>query len=149
MSDQQSQELQDQNIFDLLGVTDGNQDEREKFLDELQQVIWEDFLEYDVELLLTKDELLELRAKVDVKQPLSEQEQEDVISFLEDKVTNLEEIMLDKALQLKGDMVRERVSGMKDLYAGNEEALKKIAEAEVALADEKWADVASLLNSVK
>lgn len=149
MSDQQSQELQDQNIFDLLGVTDGNQDEREKFLDELQQVIWEDFLEYDVELLLTKDELATLRTMVDVKQPLSEQEQEDVITFLEDKVTNLEEIMLDKALQLKGDMVRERVSGMKDLYAGNEEALRKIADAEVALAEEKWADVASLLNSVK
>lgn len=148
MADTQSQKLQDQNIFDLLGVKDGSQEERETFLDELQQVIWEDFLEYDVELLLTKDELEQLRSKIDVSQALSEVEQEEVIAFLEGKVTNLEEIMMDKALQLKGDMVRERIAGMKEYHAGNETELHAIAEAEKHLAEERWADVAQVLNSI-
>ena len=45
-----------QNIFDLLGVTDGTEAQRNEFLDELQQAIWEDFLENDLELLVTDNE---------------------------------------------------------------------------------------------
>lgn len=148
MADVHSQKLQDQNIFDLLGVTDGDQEQREKFLDELQQVIWEDFLEYDVELLLTKDELTELRGMVEDGKALDEQDQERLVEYLEGKIENLEEIMLDKALQLKGDMVRERVAGMKELFADDTAKLDAISLAENDLKNELWLDATNKLNTL-
>ena len=42
-----SQALEDQSIFDLVGDTEGTMQEREKFLDELQKVVWDDFSSKD------------------------------------------------------------------------------------------------------
>src|SRR5260221_10105725 len=79
----QSQSLEDQNIFHLLGVQDATDEEKEKFLDELQQVIWEDFLENDVELLLTEEELTDFKKISDNKELGEEDRQNKMIEFLE------------------------------------------------------------------
>lgn len=143
-----SESLEDQNIFYLLGVQDGTNEQKETFLDELQQVIWEDFLENDVQLLLTKEEFNQLQQMTsnDTKKPLLEQEA--VVVYLEKLIPDLEEIMLEKALELKADLVKERIAGLKDLYAGKTSELQKMEEAESLLLQDKWLSAARLLNSL-
>lgn len=146
-----SQALEDQNIFSLLGVNDGTEDDREAFLDELQQVIWEDFLENDLQLLVTTDEystLAPLLAKSD--NPDGDlAKQEELVGKLENLIPDLEEIMLEKALELKADLLRERISGMKEFYSGNETSLRSIAEAEASLQQDRWLDAAQTLNQIQ
>jgi len=144
-----SEELADQNIFELLGVTDGSDAERESFLDELQQVIWEDFIENDVALLLTSNEMAELKAMLDNSSQPEAQKQEATVNFLEKLIPGLEDIMLDKALELKEEMFRERVVGVKDFYKGQADKLAKIAESEKLVAEGKWRSGANLLNQLK
>jgi hypothetical protein len=144
-----SQALEDQNIFFLLGVDDGSDEEKESFLDELQQVIWEDFLENDVQLLITEEEkqaLQQIQAKTDLSE---EDKQEEMVVYLEKLIPDLEEIMLEKALELKEDMVKERIAGMREYYADNLEQLKKVDEADALVRDDKWRDAAAVLNSLK
>lgn len=141
--------LEAQNIFELLGVNDGSDDEKEKFLDELQQVIWEDFLEKDVELLVTSEE----KQKVDeilAKQDLSELEkQEQLVVYLEKLIPDLEEIMLEKALDLKRDLFKERIAGFKEYYAGNEQSLAEVNRAESLINQDKWKSASQAMNSIK
>ncbi len=141
--------LEEQNIFEMLGVTDGSEEEREAFLDELQQVIWEDFLETDVPLLITQEEVTQLTAIKSQNYASEAEGQEALLIFLEKLIPDLEEIMLEKALELKEDMFRERLTGMKEFFTSDPNALKTIAEAEALLASEQWHSAARLLNSLK
>lgn len=143
-----SQSLEDQNVFHLLGVEDGSDEDKEAFLDELQQVIWEDFLENDVELLLTEEEAEDMK-KIMARKNLSELElQEELVVFLERLIPDLEEIMLEKALELKEDMVMERLAGMKEYHEGNPDKLKVLEEAEELIKSNLWRDAADKLNTV-
>lgn len=143
-----SESLEDQNIFFLLGVTDGSEEDKEKFLDELQQVIWEDFLEYDVKLLITNDEYTEFKKLLDEPSANDLEKQEKLVVYLEKLIPDLEEIMLEKALELKGDMFKERIAGMKEYHAANQDALDTINQAELMMAENKWRSAADVLNSI-
>jgi hypothetical protein len=146
---QPSQSLEDQNIFFLLGITDGSEQEREEFLDELQQVIWEDFLGKDVELLVTSEELKAveaIRAQEDLE---SVAKQEKIIEYLEKLIPDLEEIMLEKALELKADMMHERLAGMREFFADKPDTLIQIDAAEKMIAEEQWRSAAELLNGLQ
>ncbi len=141
--------LENQNIFELLGVVDGTEAERESFLDELQQVIWEDMLENDVPQLITAEELTQLDG-IKAQTFASELEkQEAIITFLEKIIPDLEEIMLEKALELKEDMMRERISGMREYYVNQAEPLQKIASAEELINSDKWRSAATILNALQ
>ncbi len=145
----QVERLEDQNIFTLLGVTSGTEEEKSQFLDELQQVIWEDFLENDVLLLILDSEHQKLQEILGgQKANLSIDTQEKVIEYLEDLVPDLEAIMVDKAIRLKADLLRERIAGMKQLHDANAEALTEIAEAESLIRSERWATAAQVLNGI-
>lgn len=143
-----SEAIEDQNIFNLLGVNDGTDQEKERFLDELQQVIWEDFLEVDLDLLVTREEASNVKAILNDANKSEESKQEEALSMLENLIPDLEEIMLEKALELKEDMVKERIAGMKEFYSGNQQALDSIKQAEDLLAQDKWASAAQVLNSL-
>lgn len=147
-SSNQSEELEDQNIFNMLGVTDGTPEQRETFLDELQQVIWEDFLEYDVKLLTTKEEQIELEKMISMAGVTELEKQEKIVVYLEKLVPDLEEIMLEKALELKEEMARERLKSMREFFAGKVEQLAKIDSAEQLMNEGKWKSSVTLLNSL-
>jgi hypothetical protein len=143
-----SEALEDQNIFFLLGVSDGSNEQKESFLDELQEVIWEDFLEYDVKLLITNDEQQQLQQLLSSNQGSEEQRQEAVVQFLEKLIPDLEEIMLEKAMELKAEMVRERASGLRTYYADNAQKLNRVGDAEKLMDENKWYSAAHLMNSL-
>lgn len=144
-----TEKLEDQNIFELLGVKDGTDEEKEAFLDELQHVIWEDFIENDVILLITQEEQAELKT-IQSKPGVSEPElQEATLVFLEPLIPDLEQVLLEKALELKEDMVKERILGMKTYYAQQPAALQTLAQAEDLMRQDKWLSVAKQLNSIQ
>lgn len=143
------QSLESQNIFTLLGISSATDQEKEEFLDQLQQVIWEDFLENDVELLITEAERTQLQELMKTKQGDELAQQEAIMSFLEKLIPDLEEIMMEKALELKADMVKERIAGMREFYADKPAQLAEIDKAEAQLRDDQWQSVAKTLNAVQ
>ncbi|MBD3279853.1 MAG: hypothetical protein GF390_04065 [Candidatus Pacebacteria bacterium] len=145
---QQAELLEEQNIFELLGVKDGTEAEKEQFLDELQQVIWEDFLENDVDLLVTTQEMNQVNSIQNQVGKTAAEKQTELVSYLAKLVPDLEEIMLEKALELKEEMVFERVKGMKDFYAGQTQKLQQLEQAEQLFRQDQWASGAKILNSL-
>ena len=143
-----SQTLEDQNIFFLLGVEEANDEEKEAFLDELQQIIWEDFLENDVELLLTSEELTAFKQISDKTGIEEEERQTQMIEYLEKIIPDLEKIMLEKALELKEEMFRERLKELQDLFSDKPDKLEVVTKATAALNDSKWRDAAKVLNTL-
>ncbi len=143
-----SQTLEDQNIFHLLGVEDATEDEKEAFLDELQQVIWEDFLENDVDLLLTEEELVEFKKIADKQGMNEEARQAEMVEFLEKLIPDLEKIMLEKALELKEEMMRERINQLTSQYKDMPEKVSKVNQALKLVDDQQWRSAAELLNSM-
>ncbi len=148
-TESKEESLEAQNIFELLGVMDGTDAEKDAFLDQLQQVIWEDFLESDVQLLLTKSESEELQTILSQEGKSDADRQELAVTFLEKLVPDLENIMLEKALDLKKEMVFERIAGLRDLYSGRPEVLVKLNEIEITFKQDKWHTGAVLLNALK
>lgn len=143
-----SESLDDQNIFYMLDAEDGSEEQKNQFLDELQQIIWEDFLENDTKLLLTTDESTQLSQLVgnDFTKPLIEQDQ--AIDFLERLIPDLEDLMLEKALQLKGELFRERIASLKELYVDEPARLEIVERAELFTDQDKWFSAAKTLNEM-
>ncbi|MFZ1721008.1 MAG: hypothetical protein WAU07_00730 [Microgenomates group bacterium] len=149
MDSSSSEELQDQNIFDLLGVKDGSPEQREQFLDELQQVIWEDFLENDARLLLTEDEMSQLKVILEKSTDNSLEQQEEVVVFLEKLIPDLEDIMLEKALDLKADLFKERIIGTREYIAADPSKLHIVDQAEQQMQQNKWHTASKTLDTIK
>jgi hypothetical protein len=142
------QSLESQNIFDLLGASDGEDSEKEAFLDELQQVVWEDFVQNDVQTILTEAEFAEFSQIVNQSEIANEEMQEKALEYLEKVVPDFEDILLEKALQLKQDLVWERVAGMKEFFAGKDQQLQAVVQAEALFKQDRWDDGAQLLNTL-
>lgn len=143
-----TESLESQNIFDLLGVNDGSDADKEAFLDELQQVIWQDFLDNDLQLLLTKEELTQVKT-LQAKTPDVAKQQEEIVTFLENLIPDLEDIMLEKALELKREMVRERIEGLREYLASQPEKLTQLQVAEDLIKQNKWASATGILNKAQ
>ncbi len=143
-----SQSLEDQNIFTMLGIEGATEKEKEMFLDELQQIIWEDFLDNDVELLLTEEELVEFK-KIGEKADVSEEDRQgEMVEFLEKLIPDLEEIMKEKALELKEEMFLERINQLKKEHAEKPELLEQLDKAEQQRLDEQWQTATATLNAI-
>lgn len=141
--------LEDQNIFFLLGVEDGTDSEKSSFLDDLQQVIWEDFLENDVALLILDSEHQKLKEIIGPSTAnISIETQEKIIEYLEEIIPDLEDIMVDKAVRLKADLLRERLASLKELHMNDQDKLTKVMQAESHIHEGMWATAARTLNSL-
>ena len=150
----QEEDLEAQNIFFMLDAEDGSDDLKERFLNQLQEVIWNDFLNSDVELLLTDEETVSFNklntvAEEATDENSKEQAKDKVVEYLEKLIPDLEEIMLEKALDLKADLFVERISGMKDLYTENQEKMDLVLKAESLMFEDKWRSAAQILNSIQ
>lgn len=147
-STENSEALADQNIFFLLGAEKSPAQEQEKFLDELQATIWEDFVLNDMGLLLTTQEK-EKADEISNNSALSElQKQEQLLDYLDGLIPDLEAIMLEKALELKQDLVKERVESLKEVSLDDQQKQNKIQEVELLLSQGRWYSAGNLLNQI-
>lgn len=150
----QEEDLEAQNIFFMLDAEEGSDELKEKFLNQLQEVIWNDFLSSDVQFLITEDESVEFEKLNQVVEsspegPQKETAKDALIEYLEKLIPDLEDIMLEKALDLKADLFVERISGMKEYFADNQEKLALIKKAETEMFEDKWRTAAQTLNEIQ
>ena len=150
----QDEDLEAQNIFFMLDAEEGSDELKEKFLNQLQEVIWNDFLTSDVQLLITEDESVEFEKLNQVVEsspegPQKETAKDALIEYLEKLIPDLEDIMLEKALDLKADLFVERISGMKEYFADNQEKLSVISKAEAEMFADNWHTAAQTLNEIQ
>ena len=140
--------FEEQNIFELLGVIDADQADKEAFLDELQQALWDDFLDKDLPLLVKPEQLEEIQ-QLRQQDSLSETElQSQLIAKVEELVPDVEEIILEKALELKEVMIRERLIGLKQYFTNRASKLDEIQKAEQEFSAERWKTGAQILNNL-
>lgn len=140
----ESEELRAQNIFEMLGLANISDEEKNQFLDELESMIWDDFVVHDLELLLTSEEYVKAREILDSASDETKKK-EDLIVYLEGIVPDLDEVLYEKALELKSEMMGERLSKMKE--GADEATLAKVKQAESLISRNLWRQAANLLNS--
>ena len=141
-----SEELKAQNIFDMLGLMSIEDEEKNQFLNELESMIWDDFVTHDLELLLTSEEYAGAREILDAKVQSEAQQKENLIAYLEKLIPDLDEVLYDKALELKSEMMGERLAKMKESADGI--TLAKIKEVEGLISQNRWKSAVSLLNQL-
>jgi hypothetical protein len=140
--------IEEQNIFDLLGVSDASDDEKESFLDELQHALWDDFLDKDLALLVSEEEMAEIE-KIQADASLADdKKQAALIKKIEEHVSDIEEIMMEKALELKEDMVFERVEGIRESFKQNGQDESRLDEVISHLKKGHWKTGSKILNSL-
>jgi len=102
-----------------------------------------------VELLLTEDELKEFRKISENGEAKEDERQGQMIEFLEKLIPDLEKIMLEKALELKEELTRERITEYQDFYKNDAAKLETVNQA-LSLADQQqWRTAAEKLNSLQ
>lgn len=142
-ADLNQEDLKSQNIFDMLGLTNISNEEKDGFLDELEEMIWSDFTTHDLQLILTAEEYTGAKAILD-KSGDETQRKEDLIVYLDKLIPDLDEVLYEKALELKSEMVGERLKKLKSKGAN----LEEIKEAEDLISQNRWKSAVSLLNQL-
>lgn len=140
--------IEEQNIFELLGVSDATDQEKESFLDELQQALWDDFLDKDLALLVSESELAEIEKVKNDSSLSDDKRQAALIEKIEKFVPDIEEVMLEKALALKEDMIWERLDGIRQSFKQNNQDETKLNEAEEHFKQHRWKTGTQILNSL-
>ena len=148
-SDENSGEgIDEQNIFELLGVVDATEAEKESFLDELQQALWEDFLDKDLSSLVSEKEMAEITEIKNTANLSEDDKQSKIIEKIEQSVPDIEEIMMEKALELKEDMVWERVKGNQEQMGKTGGDMRKLEAVEEYFRQNRWKTGSKILNSL-
>jgi hypothetical protein len=140
------EELKSQNIFTMLGLMNITDEEKNQFLDELEAMIWDDFVVHDLELLLTSEEYTGARKILDNADINKDEVKENLIVYLEKLIPDLDEVLYDKALELKSEMMGERLGKMKE--SADEAVLAKVKEVENLISQNLWKSASLLLNQL-
>ncbi len=140
------EELKSQNIFVMLGLMNITDEEKNQFLDELEEMIWDDFVFHDLELLLTSEEYAGARKILDNADTNKDEVKENLIVYLEKLIPDLDEVLYDKALELKSEMMGERLGKMKE--SADEAVLAKVKEVENLISQNLWKSASLLLNQL-
>lgn len=144
MSD--DEELKAQNIFEMLGLLDISDEEKNQFLDELESMIWDDFVVHDLEILLSSEEYTGARQILDNATLAADKKKENLIIYLEKLVPDLDEVLYDKAIELKSEMMGERLNRLKE--GADEAKLAKVKEAEDLISQNLWKSATAILNAL-
>lgn len=105
--------LENQNIFTMLDIKDQDETEREKFLEELENLIWDNFIEVELPLLLNSEEKNQADQILADTSKTKDERKEALLVYLEKFIPNLDEVMYKKALTLKKEMFEERLAKMR------------------------------------
>jgi hypothetical protein len=145
---QQSETLVDQNIFYLLGVDEGTSQEKEDFMVELQETVWNDFVKTDLALLITSEEKIRADEILSAEGTAELEKQEQLLEYLDSLIPDLEEIMVEKAMKLKQNLVKERIENMRKALANDQEKISQLDEATQLFSQGRWYSGAVLLNKI-
>ena len=139
------QSLESQSVFEMLNIDDINAEEREEFLTELENLIWDDFVKTDLPLMLTSDEYQGAEEILN-SQKDEDQKKEDLLVYVEKILPDIEEIMYEKAIGLKEEMFMERIRKMEEAAVGDQDVLNAIEQVKKLIQVGQWKTAVETLN---
>lgn len=142
------QSLQPLDIFQLLGYIGTDETEKSQILEEAQSLLLQDLVETDLVSKLSPEDLE--RAKqilAEEATPLS-QRQTELLTFLHDKVNDLDQVLLEKTAQMKWDVMQERLNDMKAEFAQDAYSSQQLSQAELWMHRENFAEAIRIMNMV-
>ena len=139
------QSLESQSVFEMLNIDDINAEEREEFLTELENLIWDDFVKTDLPLMLTSDEYQGAEEILN-SQKDEDQKKEDLLVYVEKILPDIEEIMYEKAIGLKEEMFMERIRKMEEAAVGDKDVLNAIEQVKKLIQVGQWKTAVETLN---
>ena len=142
-----SEKLQKMSIFEMLGV-EGTEEEKEAFLSEVQDVIWQDVVENDLAPLLSEAEMDEVDTMLNNEGASEDTKRDYLFDLILKKVPNAEEVLLERTMQLKSDLLHERFHGMQQFFANNPEAMQKLEVAHGHIDADEHEQAVALLNEL-
>lgn len=122
-----AEDLESQNIFIMLGLDNLEQAEKEAFLTDLEKLIWDNFIDVELPLMLNTEEKNQAEQILADTGKTDDERKEALLVYLEKFIPDLEEVMYKKALSLKKDMFEERVNKMRK-QASEENNLSLMAD---------------------
>ena len=146
MNPQAAQQLAALDIFTLLGIENASDEDREAFLTQLQDAIWEEVVEDELLEQLTDEEVDSIEQTVTSETMSAEDKRNTLFSMLSDKVPNLEQRLAESTNRLKFDLLGERVDGLREYYKTNEAQLGVLDQVEQLVEAGNVNEAVSLLN---
>jgi len=126
------QTLDEIDVFTLLGMT-GSDEEKAEFLDQMQQTVWTQVVEEEILPTLTQAQITQVEdIMADDSVPLEESKSK-VFAFLLETTPELPELMKEKILEFKGEILVSRIAGLRDRYEGNPSELERLDSIELML----------------
>jgi len=98
----------------MLGLKNLEEPEKEAFLADLEQLIWDNFVEVELPLLLNSEQKAQADQILADQSKTENERREALLAYVEPFIPNLDEVMYKKALSLKKEMFEERVKKMRD-----------------------------------
>lgn len=142
-----SDQLQKMSIFEMLGA-EGTEEEKDQFLSQIQDVIWQDVVEKDLAPLLNDDEISQVEAKLSDDTLSNEDKRDYLFDLIMEKVPQAEQVLLDRTMQLKSDLLHERLHGMDHYFANDAAAQTKLQAAHGHLDAQEYDQCVALLNEL-
>ena len=139
------QSLESQSVFEMLNIDDITAEEREEFLSELEDLIWDDFIKTDLPLMLTNDEYKGAEEILN-SQKSEDQKKEAILIYVEKILPDIEELMYEKAIGLKEEMFMERVRKMEEAAVGDQDILNAIEQVKKLVQVGQWKTAVETLN---
>jgi hypothetical protein len=142
------EDLESQNIFTMLGLENLEETEKDAFLADLEQLIWDNFIEVELPLLLNTEQKAQADQILADNSKTEDERKEALLVYVEEFIPNLEEVMYKKALSLKKEMFEERLKKMRD-QATEENNLSLIADLDQIrelVAADRYKTATELLN---
>jgi len=146
MNPQAAQQLATMDIFSLLGIEGTTDEDREAFLNQLQDAIWEEVVEDELLEQMTDEEVDSIEQTIVNEDIAAEEKRNTLFSMLSDKVPNLEEKLAETTNRLKYDLLGERVDGLREFYAENAQQLGVLDQVEQLVEAGNVVEAVAMLN---
>lgn len=140
--------LEAQNIFDMLNLSQLSDQEKDSFLNDLEKLIWDNFITIDLPLLLTAEEKAEADRLMSEVGKSEDEQKEALLVYLDKLVPNLEQVMYQKAITLKKELFEERLRKMREQAKAdnNLSLLADLDQIDDLLKAERYQTAVQLLN---
>ncbi len=146
MNDQIVQQLSTMDVFTLLGITEASNEERELFLAQLQDAIWEEVVDEELSDSLTDEEIDSIDQTITDESISADEKRNRLFAMLAEKVPNLEERLMETTNDLKFDLLGERVEGLREYYADKAEQLQVLDQVEEMVNNGNLNEAVAVLN---
>lgn len=127
-----NQTLDQIDVFTLLGMT-GSEEEKAEFLAQMQQTVWTQVVEEEILPTLTQAQITEVENIMADDSVELEESKGKVFAYLLKTTPDLPELLKEKILEFKGEILVSRIEGLRERYQGNPSELQRLDSIEQML----------------